>query len=193
MTPAAGGQPLQLQGLGRLMEAAIEAGKAERLARYGVQGGGACGWRTTLGVGLLTLLESASFGLPMRSQPDLGWAGCSAVEQGPLRLSGAWVFRSTRIPVAALFENLEDGVSLAEFVELFPGVTRQQARLVLEHALRQASRQISRHPKDLPLALLRCDQQAAAGQLLQITAGRLVAYAMAALVREHRVAEAGVP
>ncbi len=146
-----------------------------------------------LGAGLFTLVESPSFGLPMRSQPDLGWAGCSAVEQDPLRLSGAWVFRSTRIPVAALFEHLEDGVSLAEFVELFPGVTRQQARLVLEHALRQASRQISRRPEDLPFALLRRDQQAAARQLLQITASRLIAHAMAALVREHRVAEARVP
>jgi len=33
-------------------------------------------------------------------------------------------------PVAALFQNPEDGVSLAEFVELFPGVTREQARLI---------------------------------------------------------------
>ncbi|MCP9901388.1 DUF433 domain-containing protein [Cyanobium sp. Cruz CV13-4-11] len=75
----------------------------------------------------------------MRSQPGLGWTGCSAVEQDPLRLSGAWVFRNTRIPVAALFENLEDGVSLAEFVEIFPGVTREQARLVLEHAARSTA------------------------------------------------------
>ena len=70
----------------------------------------------------------------MPVQPDLGWAGCTAVERDPLRVSGAWVFRGTRIPVAALFENLEDGVSLAEFVDLFPGVTQEQARLVLEHA-----------------------------------------------------------
>ena len=56
------------------------------------------------------------------------------MEQDPLRVSGGWVFRGTRIPVAALFENLEDGVSLAEFIDLFPGVTVEQARLVLEHA-----------------------------------------------------------
>jgi uncharacterized protein (DUF433 family) len=49
------------------------------------------------------------------------------------------VFRGTRIPVAALFENLEDGVSLAEFVELLPGVTEQQARLVLEHGARSTA------------------------------------------------------
>ena len=70
----------------------------------------------------------------MPVQADLGWAGCAAVDRDPLRVSGAWVFRGTRIPVAALFENLEDGVSLAEFVDLFPGVTVEQARLVLENA-----------------------------------------------------------
>ncbi|MCX5955655.1 MAG: DUF433 domain-containing protein [Cyanobacteria bacterium] len=71
----------------------------------------------------------------MRSQADLGWAGCAAVEWDPLGLSGAWVFRGTRIPVAALFENLEDGVSLAEFVEIFPGATQEQARFCLTRAL----------------------------------------------------------
>ena len=75
----------------------------------------------------------------MTSQADLGWAGCIAVERDPQRVSGVWVFRGTRIPVAALFENLEDGVSLAEFVELFPGVTQEQARLVLEHVARSSA------------------------------------------------------
>lgn len=75
----------------------------------------------------------------MPTQADLGWAGCAAVERDPNRVSGAWVFQGTRIPVAALFENLEDGVSLAEFVELFPGVTEQQARLVLEHVARSTA------------------------------------------------------
>ena len=74
--------------------------------------------------------------LAMPTQADLGWAGCPAVERDPQRVSGAWVFRGTRIPLAALFENLENGVSLAEFVELFPGVSEQQARLVLEHDAR---------------------------------------------------------
>jgi hypothetical protein len=50
----------------------------------------------------------------MSAQPDLGWAGCSAVERDPQRVSRTWVFRGTRIPVAALFENLKDGVSLQE-------------------------------------------------------------------------------
>jgi uncharacterized protein (DUF433 family) len=75
----------------------------------------------------------------MASQADHGWAGCIAVERDPQRVSGVWVFCGTRIPVAALFENLEDGVSLAEFVELFPGVTHEQARLVLEHVARSSA------------------------------------------------------
>jgi len=70
---------------------------------------------------------------------NLGWAGCSAVEHDPQRVSGAWVFRGTRVPVAALFENLEDGVSITEFVELFPGISMQQARLVLEHAAKSTA------------------------------------------------------
>jgi uncharacterized protein (DUF433 family) len=68
----------------------------------------------------------------------IDWSSCAAVERDPERLSGAWVFRGTRVPVAALFENLEDGVPVGQFVELFPGVTLQQARAILEHAARSA-------------------------------------------------------
>jgi len=64
----------------------------------------------------------------------LGWSSCSVVERDPLRVSGGWVFRGTRIPVLALFENLEDGVETSEFVDLFPGVTSEQVRIVLSHA-----------------------------------------------------------
>ena len=74
----------------------------------------------------------------MSTQTELGWAGCPAVERVPHRVSGAWVFRGTRVPVAALFENLEDGVSVAEFVELFPGVSLEQARLVTEASSTQS-------------------------------------------------------
>lgn len=68
----------------------------------------------------------------------IDWSTCLAVERDPERFSGAWVFRGTRVPVAALFENLEDGVPVGEFTELFPGVTLAQARAVLEHAARSA-------------------------------------------------------
>ncbi|WP_295435714.1 DUF433 domain-containing protein [uncultured Thiodictyon sp.] len=65
------------------------------------------------------------------------WSSCPAVERDPEKVSGAWVFRGTRVPVSALFENLEDGAQLSDFVNWFPGVTLQQARAVLEHAAQQ--------------------------------------------------------
>jgi uncharacterized protein (DUF433 family) len=51
-------------------------------------------------------------------------------------MGGVPCFRGTRVPVESLFENLEDGVSLAEFLDAFPAVTREQAVAVLEHAHR---------------------------------------------------------
>ena len=62
------------------------------------------------------------------------WHKYVAVEQDTGRLSGAWVFRGTRVPVHALFENLEDGASADDFLEWFPGVTRSQVEVVLEYA-----------------------------------------------------------
>lgn len=61
------------------------------------------------------------------------WSTCLAVERDPQKVSGAWVFRGTRVPVSTLFENLEDGVQVADFVTWFPGVTAEQVRAVLEH------------------------------------------------------------
>lgn len=68
----------------------------------------------------------------------IDWSTCAAVERHPGRVSGAWVFAGTRVPISALFENLEDDASLHEFVEWFPGVTAEQTRAVLEHAARSA-------------------------------------------------------
>ncbi len=64
----------------------------------------------------------------------IDWHTCPAVEQSPEKVSGAWVFRATRVPVRALFENLEDGASVDDFLEWFPGVTRVQVEAVLEQA-----------------------------------------------------------
>src|SRR5207244_7692046 len=66
----------------------------------------------------------------------LDWSSCPAVERVPGKVSGAWVFRGTRVPVQALFENLEDGACIDDFLSWFPGVTRQQVEAVLEHAQR---------------------------------------------------------
>lgn len=59
------------------------------------------------------------------------WDDCDAVERHAEIMSGAWVFRGTRVPVAALFENLRDGATVAEFLAWFEGVTREQVELVL--------------------------------------------------------------
>jgi uncharacterized protein (DUF433 family) len=64
----------------------------------------------------------------------LDWTQCAAVERVPGKVSGAWVFKNTRVPVRALFENLEDGATVNEFLSWFPGVTRAQVEAVLEHA-----------------------------------------------------------
>jgi len=62
----------------------------------------------------------------------LDWSKCPAVESVPGRLSGAWVFRGTRIPVSAVFENLEDGLTVDELAALYDGLTREQVKAVLE-------------------------------------------------------------
>lgn len=61
------------------------------------------------------------------------WNKCPEVERQPEKVSGAWVFKGTRIPVHALFENLEGGASVDDFLEWFPGVTRHQIDVVLEY------------------------------------------------------------
>ena len=66
----------------------------------------------------------------------LDWNDCSVVERLPGKVSGEWLFRGTRVPVKALFENLEDGARVDDFLEWFPGVTREQVETVLRHAER---------------------------------------------------------
>lgn len=61
------------------------------------------------------------------------WEELQAIEYDPEKVSGSWVFRGTRVPVAALFENLRDGATISQFLEWFPGVTREQVEAVLDH------------------------------------------------------------
>ena len=65
----------------------------------------------------------------------LDWSECPAVESVPARLGGAWVFRGTRMPVSAVFDNLEAGASIDEIIEQFD-ITREQINAVLEFAAR---------------------------------------------------------
>ena len=64
----------------------------------------------------------------------LDWADCAEVERDEDKVGGAWLFKGTRVPVRALFENLEAGSTVDQFLEWFPGVTREQVATVLEHA-----------------------------------------------------------
>jgi len=65
----------------------------------------------------------------------LDWSQCPAVESIPGKVSGAWVFKGTRLPVATVFENLEDGLTIEEVMEQF-AATREQINAVLEFAAR---------------------------------------------------------
>ena len=58
------------------------------------------------------------------------------MERTPGKVSGAWVFAGTRIPLSALYENLASGATIEDFVEWFPGVDEQQVRAVLAHEAR---------------------------------------------------------
>lgn len=72
----------------------------------------------------------------------LDWSQCPAVESVPGKRSGAWVFRGTRTPISAVFENLQD-MSIEELIEEF-GVTREQVEAVLEFAAHSAEAQVPR-------------------------------------------------
>lgn len=65
----------------------------------------------------------------------LDWSQCPAVESIPGKVSGAWVFKDTRLPAATIFENLEAGSPIEEIMEQFR-VTREQINAVLEFAAR---------------------------------------------------------
>jgi uncharacterized protein (DUF433 family) len=65
----------------------------------------------------------------------LDWSQCPAVESVPGKVSGAWVFRNTRMPVSIVFDNLEAGATIDEIVEWFD-VTPEQVKAVIEFAAR---------------------------------------------------------
>jgi uncharacterized protein (DUF433 family) len=73
--------------------------------------------------------------MPGDAMAMLDWSKCPAVESIPGKVSGAWVFRGTRLPVATVFENLEDGMTIEEVMEQFD-VSREQIQAVLEFAAR---------------------------------------------------------
>ena len=66
--------------------------------------------------------------------PTLDWSRCPAVESVPGKMSGAWVLKGTRMPVSAIFENLESGANLDDLMEWFDGLDREQVKAVIHFA-----------------------------------------------------------
>ncbi|HEY3742151.1 MAG TPA: DUF433 domain-containing protein [Bryobacteraceae bacterium] len=66
----------------------------------------------------------------------IDWSQCPAVESVPGKVSGAWVLKGTRMPVSAIFENLEAGANIDDIMEWFAGLDRDQVEAVIEFAAR---------------------------------------------------------
>jgi len=66
----------------------------------------------------------------------LDWSKCPAVESVPGKVSGAWVLKGTRMPVSAIFENLEDGANIDDILTWYDGLDREQVRALIEFAAR---------------------------------------------------------
>jgi uncharacterized protein (DUF433 family) len=112
------------------MNIEIREPELERRVREGIQSGRFHDGDELLSKALDALSESSS------DRRALDGSQYPAVESVPGKVSGAWVFRNTRMPVAAVFENLEDGVTTDELVGLYDGLTREQIKAVLDFAAR---------------------------------------------------------
>lgn len=66
----------------------------------------------------------------------LDWSQCPAVERVPGKVSGTWVLRGTRMPVASIFENIEAGASIDDLLDWYEGLDRKQVQAVIEFAAR---------------------------------------------------------
>ena len=75
----------------------------------------------------------------------LDWSQCPAVESIPGKLSGAWVFKDTRMPVSIVFENLEAGATIEDIMDWFH-LSRQQIVEVLEFAARSLDAPVPMSP-----------------------------------------------
>jgi uncharacterized protein (DUF433 family) len=71
----------------------------------------------------------------MKEDAMRDWEALPIIERDPQKLSGTWVFRGTRVPVTALFENLRDGATVDQFLEWFPGVTRTHVQQLLTYEI----------------------------------------------------------
>ena len=70
----------------------------------------------------------------------LDWSQCPAVESIPGKVSGAWVFKDTRMPVQTVFANLEAGMSINEITETFD-IGCEQIRAVINFVVRSLDKE----------------------------------------------------
>lgn len=94
------------------------------------------------GVSLQELIRKKATEKP---QP-IDWSQCPAVESVPGKVSGAWVLKGSRMPVSAIFENLEAGANIDEILEWFRGIDRAQVQEVVEFAARSLDKPPSYGP-----------------------------------------------
>ncbi|MBV9296822.1 MAG: DUF433 domain-containing protein [Acidobacteriaceae bacterium] len=80
----------------------------------------------------------------------LDWCQCPAVESIPGKVSGAWVLKGTRMPVSAIFENIEAGANIDNIMEWFDGLDREQVKAVIEFA----ARSLDKTPEHAPAPAL---------------------------------------
>jgi uncharacterized protein (DUF433 family) len=83
----------------------------------------------------------------------LDWSQCPAVESVPGKVSGAWVLKGTRMPVSAIFENLEAGANLDNIMEWYDGLDREQVEAVIEFAARSLDKAAHASPQEILPAL----------------------------------------
>jgi uncharacterized protein (DUF433 family) len=69
----------------------------------------------------------------------INWSNCHAVESAKERVSGSLVFAGSRVTIATLFENLEDGITVQEFTEIFLGIKLEQVKAVLDFATKNST------------------------------------------------------
>jgi uncharacterized protein (DUF433 family) len=76
-----------------------------------------------------------------RFMANLDWSQCPAVESVPGKVSGAWVFKGTRMPVQTVFANLEAGMSVQEITEVFDGVKLEEIEAVLKFVVQSLDKE----------------------------------------------------
>jgi uncharacterized protein (DUF433 family) len=75
----------------------------------------------------------------------LDWSECPVLESVPGKVSGAWVFRGTRVPVSAILKNLKH-LTVDQLAEDYPSVRRDQIEAVLDFLARSADPVFSGEP-----------------------------------------------